>query len=155
MHTELHPKLETIRFIANHLISYYLPNKQWGFRFNSRKNSRRLGACFYRQKMIEINQLYAYHNPLLSVVDTILHEIAHAIAYEQTRTVQHHNPLWHSISLQIGCNGNRTGTDRTPIDIACKWGIYCPNCGKLGNCHRKLRNRICSNCKKPVYFKEN
>ncbi len=50
----------------------------WTFRFADTK--RQLGVCKYRKKRIEIAEYYALNSPQESVLDTLLHEIAHAIA---------------------------------------------------------------------------
>ncbi|MHC5539842.1 SprT-like domain-containing protein, partial [Singulisphaera rosea] len=50
----------------------------WTFAFAGTK--RRLGVCKYRSRRIEISQYYAKNNPPAVVLDTLRHEIAHAIA---------------------------------------------------------------------------
>lgn len=45
---------------------------------------RRQGACNYRPKRIEIAEYYASHNPPEKVLDTLLHEIAHAPAWPES-----------------------------------------------------------------------
>jgi predicted metal-dependent hydrolase len=51
-----------------------------GWTFGLADTKRRLGVCKYRTKRIEIAEYYALNSPPDSVLDTLLHEIAHAIA---------------------------------------------------------------------------
>jgi hypothetical protein len=60
----------------------------WTFRLADTK--RRLGVCKHRTKRIEISEYYAIHNSVDAVLDTLLHEIAHAIAGPKAG----HGPLW-------------------------------------------------------------
>jgi hypothetical protein len=49
--------------------------------FGWARAKRRQGACNYRPKRIEIAEYYVSHNPPEKVLDTLLHEIAHAHAH--------------------------------------------------------------------------
>ena len=51
-----------------------------GWTFGLTDAKRRLGVCKYRKKRIEISDYYARNNPEESVLETLLHEIAHALA---------------------------------------------------------------------------
>ena len=50
----------------------------WSFAFNRRKRS--LGICNYTGKRIELSSAFVARNDEAAVRDTILHEIAHALA---------------------------------------------------------------------------
>ena len=49
----------------------------WTFTFGDSK--RRLGVCKYRSKRIELSEFYASHSADEHVLDTLRHEIAHAL----------------------------------------------------------------------------
>ena len=51
-----------------------------GWTFGLTDTKRQFGVCKYRKKRIEIAEYYALNSSLESVLDTLLHEIAHAIA---------------------------------------------------------------------------
>ena len=52
--------------------------EEWTLRFGAAR--RRLGACFVQPKIIEIARWHAAHGESRDVTNTILHEIAHALA---------------------------------------------------------------------------
>ena len=82
----------------------------WTFALSGAK--RRLGVCKYREKRIEIGAFYALHNSEDAVLDTLLHEIAHALAGPEAG----HGPVWQAIAARVGatrwhlCWGRPPGT---------------------------------------------
>lgn len=67
--------LELVKHIANKMINKH-SNKNWSFKFDNAK--RRAGLCSYRTKTISLSKEFALRNDRPIVLDTILHEIAHA-----------------------------------------------------------------------------
>lgn len=68
----------------------------WTFRFSAaRKN---IGDCNEKQKTIRIGRMHAVRDHPSQVTDTILHEIAHALAGSKAG----HGPKWKKIAKQIG-----------------------------------------------------
>ena len=57
-----------------------------------------LGLCKEKEKVVQLGRYHAAHDPPLQVTDTILHEIAHALA----GTAARHGPAWRKIALRIG-----------------------------------------------------
>ena len=82
----------------------------WTFRFGARQ--RRLGACLAQAKIIEIARWHAVRGEARDVTDTILHEIAHALAGAKAG----HGPEWKAIAKRIGATprarGEETDEDR-------------------------------------------
>src|SRR6266404_838178 len=66
-----------------------------GWTFGFAHTKRRLGVCKYRTKRIEIAEYYARNSSPESVLDTLLHEIAHAIAGSAAR----HGPVWKAVAV--------------------------------------------------------
>ena len=66
--------------------------------FGLADTKRQLGVCKYRKKRIEIAEYYALNSPQESVLDTLLHEIAHAIAGPKAS----HGPVRKAIAVRIG-----------------------------------------------------
>jgi len=94
----------------------------WTFTFGDSK--RRLGACKYRYKRIEIAEYYAANSPDEHVIDTLRHEIAHAIAGPGAA----HGPEWQTIAERIGAKP--VACDRTGEAVV-KPGdrqAYCAGC---------------------------
>lgn len=67
---------------------------------------RSFGKCNYRTKTITLSRKLTETAPVSQVLDTILHEIAHAMAGFDAG----HGPLWKSVHRSIGGNGQSTGT---------------------------------------------
>ncbi len=68
----------------------------WTFRFSPA--TRRLGECREREKVIRLNRRHAVKGEPREVTDTILHEIAHALAGAEAR----HGPAWKAVAKRLG-----------------------------------------------------
>lgn len=62
--------------------------------------SKSLGRCFYRQKKIEIQKEYFYHSDNNSLMNTIIHELAHQVNTHNDK----HGYYWKQIALNISQN---------------------------------------------------
>jgi hypothetical protein len=51
----------------------------WGWKLEFRNYGHRLGTCCSRRRVIALNAFYADRNAEAVVLDTLLHEIAHAL----------------------------------------------------------------------------
>lgn len=114
----------------------------WEFRFNNRK--RAMGLCVYPAGgvagRIELSRHFVEGNEEAEVLDTILHEVAHALAGEGTG----HGPRWQEWCLKVGARPVRCGSANMP---AGKWQAACPACGKLYFWHRKPKYRTGYYCR--------
>jgi len=113
----------------------------WAFAYNRRK--RCLGLCRHDEKLIELSIFYVAANDEDSVRDTILHEVAHALAGPTAG----HGPRWKAKCVQIGAKPERL--DREATMPSGRWKATCPGCCKQYTRHRKpMRNRryICRAC---------
>jgi predicted SprT family Zn-dependent metalloprotease len=103
----------------------------WTFGFATTK--RRLGVCKYRTKRIEIAEFHALNNPPEKVLDTLLHEIAHALAGPAAR----HGPVWKAVAVRLGARprscANASEMAMTPGD----WQATCPTCRKIYHRYRR------------------
>ena len=68
----------------------------WTLRFNGART--KLGECRARRKLILLSRLHAVNDPPAQVTDTILHEIAHALAGPEAG----HGPDWKAIARRLG-----------------------------------------------------
>jgi predicted SprT family Zn-dependent metalloprotease len=129
--------LEIIKQLALALMKRY-KLEGWTFEFSTAK--RRAGRCYYRRKVIELSLYHAQHSELADVLDTIKHEIAHAVTPGAG-----HGELWQAACLMIGAKPERYYTK--PIEIPFKWIATCPGCGNQSKKHRKPKNeRSCGRC---------
>ena len=69
---------------------------EWTFAFLEAK--RRLGDCNFHERVIRIGRAHALDASEAEIRDTILHEIAHALAGPEAR----HGPQWKAIAKRIG-----------------------------------------------------
>lgn len=106
--------------------------KGWSFRWG--RGKRLLGSCEERRKIIRLSAPYVQINETSHVRDTVLHEIAHAIAGCKAG----HSEAWKKVCRQIGANPSRV--DRTASLPKAPYEIYCPGCkGVLAGRHRRPR----------------
>lgn len=115
--------------------------QDWSLGFNRRKRS--LGVCYYQRRRIELSAHYVLRNLEASVRDTILHEIAHALAGQQAG----HGPAWKALCRQLGATPARC--DPTAQMPAGRWQAVCPSCQKQFHRHRRPLHGatyICRRC---------
>ena len=88
-------RLHAVAAMARQLIDRH-GLTDWTLAFSETR--RRLGHCDYRDKVIRIALQHALGDADESIRDTVLHEIAHAIAGCEAG----HGPLWKEIAQKIG-----------------------------------------------------
>ena len=69
---------------------------EWAFRFSAARG--RLGECRERERLIRLSRRHAVDGDPREVRDTILHEIAHALAGAKAR----HGPAWKAAAKRVG-----------------------------------------------------
>jgi hypothetical protein len=112
-----------------------------GWRLQFDRAKRRAGICRYSDRVIGLSApLTALHTEA-DVRDTVLHEIAHALAGPGSG----HGPRWRAIARRIGSNGERC----MPADTARVMGAWvgvCPQ-GHTADRHRRPeRVLLCRPC---------
>jgi hypothetical protein len=140
----MNKNLTKIRALAiskmNEHMSELVNHQGWTFRFNHSKKS---AGCCDRGASV----------PDHEVLDTILHEIAHALT-----PGHHHDQVWKRVARSIGANGERCYSDSSHtyarmISLA-TWVGTCP----AGHGHHKFRapnlRSACAICS-PVYNVKN
>lgn len=127
--------------IGNQLLADYgLFEKGWTFHLNS--NKRRLGVCRYNSKRIEISIFLCLFKTDKEVMDTLKHELAHAIVGYSAG----HGPIWREKAIELGCSGNRCGE---AFITKGKFELTCKNCDKRFYRHKRpARSKIawCPKC---------
>lgn len=117
--------------------------KGWTFAFDLAPV--RAGVCRHKEKRIALSVTYCLKASKEEIVDTILHEIAHAIAGPS----HGHNEAWKSVARRIGCTATRCHqVDHTPP----RWRGQCA-CGKewkRQRLSRRARTGYCPACKKRI-----
>lgn len=115
---------------------------EWKFGWNRRK--RALGLCRYHLKRIELSVHFVVANGEEEIRETILHEIAHALAGQKAG----HGAAWKAVCRRIGCKPERCDNG-TAVMPAGRWHAACPGCGKQYSRHRRPQKRAkywCRHC---------
>lgn len=116
-------------------------DKGWKFVIN--KSLRRLGQCSYKHKIISVSAYHIEHNPDDNIINTILHEIAHALHYHHyadngrlnefsacvrrgkrfVRKVKPHGKEWKRFAAMVGCVPKATAKSNIQQNIGYKWNL--------------------------------
>ena len=124
-----------------------------GFRFKFENCKATLGRCHYTTKMIALSKWYVQENEEGEIEDTILHEIAHALAWINDRFTGH-GKIWKDWARRIGANPKRCGKRglNKPSNHF-KYSDSC-GCGKTFQRHRVSKHRTyhCPKCKKSLFL---
>ncbi len=103
----------------------------WTLRFNNGRYY--LGTCNGDTKTITISRLHIEHDTTKELTDTILHEIAHALAPKHAN----HGKEWKAICRQIGAHPKSCKKDGTKIPP--KWEVTCSGCSKVIRCNTRMQ----------------
>ncbi len=93
------------------LIKDYPFLQNWSVDYDNAK--RRAGICRLTDKRISISRSHAQSNHQDVVKDTILHEFAHAIAYELYKETGH-GKRWKQVATSIGATPKASGKFNLP-----------------------------------------
>jgi predicted SprT family Zn-dependent metalloprotease len=106
----------------------------WEFGFNT--NLRRAGVCFYPRRgepgRIELSSHFAARNPDGEVLDTILHEIAHALVGPG----HGHDEVWRAKCRAIGARPEACYGEDVEMPRG-RWRATCPGCATEFDRHRR------------------
>ena len=105
-------------------------NEGWRFQYDN--SVRRFGVCKYRSKTIGLSHKLVTLNDEEKVKDTILHEIALAIAGFKAG----HGFAWQQVCIRIGAKPERCYTKEDTNTPKLKYHAVCGGCGKV---HEKAR----------------
>ncbi len=141
------------RLALSKMKEYGLIKKGWEFRFDYAK--RRLGVCRITktEKVIGLSKYWVKGLEDDEVLDTILHEIAHALTPGCG-----HNKEWKKKCVEIGAKPDRLADVRTPVEKVkqlqynykneqlyrkpkIEYIITCPSCGTTDVRYRLGKNR--------------
>jgi predicted SprT family Zn-dependent metalloprotease len=114
-----------------------------GWTFGLARTKRRLGVCKYKAKRIEIAEYYARNSPEASVLDTLRHEIAHAIAGPAAR----HGPRWKAVAVRLGATPRSCESSGEAVVEPGDWQATCPACEKVLHLYRQPKSLTGYRCK--------
>tara|TARA_R110001583_G_scaffold50017_1_gene156194 strand:+ start:6214 stop:6714 length:501 start_codon:yes stop_codon:yes gene_type:complete len=138
-------KLEKARNIALKLMRQHGVSD---YTFKWDRAVRRFGCHNGRLKTLSLSRPMTEHETNEKrVINTILHEIAHALDYKK-RGKSNHDSEWKRVAMSIGCSGERcssmAGLDQSNF---MKWIASCPSCEKKVYYSRKSKTgKACGSC---------
>lgn len=113
--------------------------RDWTLAFDRART--RAGQCRYGPRVISLSAPLTEQHAEAEVRDTVLHEIAHALAGPRAG----HGPAWRRTALAIGCSATRCLPEDAPR-IEGEWRGTCP-AGHVTTQHRRPRRvRSCRRC---------
>jgi predicted SprT family Zn-dependent metalloprotease len=132
-------RLEDAETLARSLMAEH-KLRGWTFRFDNAK--RRFGSCSFDTKTISVSRHLAVLNDEGAVRDTILHEIAHAMA----GAGHGHDARWRILAHSIGATGTRCYDDDKIHTPPGRWIGTCAACGYQTQPRHRRREGSCGRC---------
>lgn len=145
-------QIAILRQIAESLMKQHGLLPHWRFVIDTRPHSCRLGCCDSRQKLIVISAHHVINSPDASVMDTLLHEIAHAIV----GCLHGHDSKWRDCAQSIGAVPRICMDTLIHAPIPKRYIASC--CGlqfTFGKLARRNRKWYCCKCKNQLILKFN
>ena len=138
-------------YLAKQLLRQHgLADAGWSFAFDHAR--RRFGRCNYTRKLITLSRPLTLLNNLDEVRDTLLHEIAHALAPGDG-----HGAKWRRVCVQIGARPKRCYDDTTVVSPPRRVASYemgCSACNWWTPRHRRTgRAYVCKQCRGKVVWR--
>ena len=146
MTATLNARRSAIAFQAAALLTEHgLSQQGWTFEWNERK--RAFGLCDYRSRTIELSTPLFALSTAESSADTLLHELAHAIAPRGSG----HGPQWRAACRRVGANPERCKSIDSSMSIenvavhvaSFKYALVCPRCAHATGKSRAPKARLC------------
>ena len=133
--------------------------QDWSFEMNYNMKTT-FGRCNIWKKTISLSAILTHLNVYAQVLDTINHEIAHALRETERNNIGTsarqltpsiwHDPRWSQIAKQLGSDGrqfyNSPGYLPTVTTGKVKlypWRKVCPNCGVSGGLTQIRKKKSC------------
>ena len=110
----------------------------WSFQYDNAAN--RAGVCNFETGVIGLSLLFCLEAPEGELEETILHEIAHALAGPQ----HNHDRVWKETARSIGCSGNRL-CGASPFAPP-RYIVSCPTCGWALRRNVRRSGLACAGC---------
>ncbi|AUR85821.1 SprT-like family protein [Vibrio phage 1.081.O._10N.286.52.C2] len=109
---------------GNNLLKRDLLAEGWTFTFSKRKSA--LGDCSYGKKVIRLSEVYLNARTKDEQINTITHEMAHAISFTDNRE-RGHGAGWKRIHRSLGGDGQRCSDVSNPEAVKSKYVAFFEN----------------------------
>ena len=135
-------RMDNVSCLADELLAKHKLH-DWRFVYDDAR--ARGGLCSSYDQIISISKQFCLNANDEEIMDTLLHEIAHALVGAD----QGHNKIWRAKALEIGCSGERTLQRRITKP---RYVISCETCGWGQTRHKRQYGLICSKCERPIRY---
>jgi len=110
----------------------YWAMEEWDVEFND-NISKTLGRAKCHDRVIELSSKAFIENehmiPKETLIDIVLHEVAHALDYED-RGTSGHDEAWKDWARKVGADPTRTTSlPEVAVKAMASWKRECPECG--------------------------
>lgn len=113
----------------------------WRFKFDNAKS--RLGMTNYTYRTISLSAPLVAVNEEATILDTIRHEIAHALV----GSTHGHDAVWRSMARSIGGLGVRVKPESMIVVPPARYRLSCPNCSFTATRNRRSsKEQACPDC---------
>jgi predicted SprT family Zn-dependent metalloprotease len=129
--------VDEIPHVATYLLRQHGLYEQ-GWRFAWDRGLRRAGCCKHRLKQVTLSRHYVELNvadKLTDVLDTILHEIAHALT-----PGHHHDAVWKAKCVEVGAEPKRCYNSDKVVMPKGRFVANCPSCSREFRRHKRFKN---------------
>lgn len=108
--------------------------KGWKFEWSNKKRS--YGTCNYGLRTISLSTYLTIACTKEQVINTILHEIAHALV----GSGHNHDDVWRRKAIEIGCDGQRCGSleEEQRVKLKSKYLLKCEKCNHSIPRHKNM-----------------
>ncbi|MDA7862622.1 SprT-like domain-containing protein [Akkermansiaceae bacterium] len=132
---------EAFDLLRHEMGAHGLSELGWSAKLDDAK--KRFGVCRMGSKEISISRPLAALNPVEEVRDTILHEIAHALAWELYKENCGHDARWQEICVRIGARPDRCYDDEV-IQPDLPWALCHGETGEIFSTYQRKPSRDAS-----------
>jgi hypothetical protein len=134
------PRLLEVQRLARRLLAGHGLG-DWSFAYN--RSKLQMGLCVFGRRLILLSAYFVELNGDEAVLDTLLHEIAHALVGPG----HGHDAVWRAKCLEVGAKPERLSyAVKMPLG---RWRAVCPGCGRLHDRHRRPKHMAgwhCAGC---------
>lgn len=95
-----------------------------GYHFGWHSSYKTLGKCSYKKRIISLSKSLTLANSKDQMLDTIRHEIAHALAGPYAG----HGAVWKAYCLRVGCKPEQYARYDETVRPRGKFNYYCERC---------------------------
>jgi len=112
---------DALQLLHDKIEEHGLADAGWSGKFDGAR--KRFGCCDYGKKEISLSKALVDLNPESEVLDTVLHEIAHALAEIEHGECCGHDQRWKAICTRIGARPQACYDNEDVVSPASPWHL--------------------------------